>query len=68
MKGPFARYEHEHRFVAAQGGTLMVDTWEHVAPGGVLGRLADALFLERHVRRILESRGEAIRRAAERSD
>jgi hypothetical protein len=34
----------------------MVDEWEHRAPLGWLGLLADFLFLERHMKRILEMR------------
>lgn len=65
VTGPFARYEHTHTFVAHDGGTLMSDAWRHVAPLGPLGRLADLLFLERHMRRTLEMRAASIKSEAE---
>jgi ligand-binding SRPBCC domain-containing protein len=64
--GPFASFRHRHEFVAKDGGTLIVDDWTYVAPLGLLGRLADVLFLERHMRRLLEARNAAIREEAER--
>jgi ligand-binding SRPBCC domain-containing protein len=68
VTGPFARFRHEHRFEAANGGTLMIDEWTHVAPLGPLGRLADRLFLARMLRGLLAQRAAAIREAAERRD
>lgn len=66
VSGPFVRYRHTHTFVARDGGTLMIDDWRHTAPLGPLGALADALFLERHMRRTLELRAAAINAEAER--
>jgi len=65
VTGPFVRFEHRHMFLACDGGTLVIDAWTHVAPLGVLGRLADRVFLERHMRRQLESRNREIKRSAE---
>lgn len=65
ITGPFARYEHRHEFVETDGGTLMIDDWNHVAPLGRLGRLADALVLTRHLRQILEVRQRELKREAE---
>jgi ligand-binding SRPBCC domain-containing protein len=62
--GPFASFRHEHRFESTTGGTRMIDDWEHVAPLGVLGRLADRLFLERRMRALLVTRSVAIAREA----
>lgn len=63
--GPFASFRHEHRFEPTTGGTRMIDDWEHVAPLGILGRLADRLFLERRMRQLLAIRSAAVVRAAE---
>ena len=46
-RGAFHAFPHTHDFSAIPGGTLMVDTFRHTAPLGPLGRLADALSLER---------------------
>lgn len=38
----------------------MIDEWTHTAPLGLLGRLADALFLAAYLRRMLEQRNAAL--------
>ena len=63
--GPFARFEHTHTFGSMAGGTLMTDDWDHTSPFGPLGRLADRLFLGRHMRRLLETRNAALKAEAE---
>jgi len=66
--GPFRSFHHRHTFRAVPGGTLMIDDWEHEAPFGPLGRLADRLVLGRYMRRLLETRNAALRREAEARD
>ncbi|MEN9710129.1 MAG: hypothetical protein RL441_121 [Actinomycetota bacterium] len=56
VSGPFRRWWHEHRFEVADGGTLMVDVAEYSSPLGPIGRLVDALFLERYMTRLLKQR------------
>ncbi|WP_224366962.1 SRPBCC family protein [Hyalangium versicolor] len=68
VHGPFASFEHRHRFEPVEGGTRMVDEWEHRAPLGWLGRVADWLFLSRHMVRLLETRNLALKREAEQGD
>jgi ligand-binding SRPBCC domain-containing protein len=65
VRGPFHAFRHEHRFETVPTGTLMVDDWEHVAPFGPLGRLADRLVLERHMRALLEARNQTLKTEAE---
>ncbi|HJU83104.1 MAG TPA: SRPBCC family protein [Holophagaceae bacterium] len=65
VRGPFRSFRHQHRFESVPGGTLMVDEWVHVAPLGLLGRIADRLFLDRHVRRLLETRNGVLSLEAE---
>jgi ligand-binding SRPBCC domain-containing protein len=65
-RGPFASFRHEHRFESLPGGgTRMRDRWEHSAPLGPLGWLADRVVLARHMRRLLETRNAALKREAE---
>jgi hypothetical protein len=45
-----------------------VDVWEHRAPLGVLGWLADHLFLARYMKRVLEARNTALKQEAERME
>ena len=65
VRGPFASFRHEHRFESIAGGTRMVDDWQHVAPLGPLGWIADRVALERHMRGLLESRNRALKAEAE---
>jgi ligand-binding SRPBCC domain-containing protein len=65
VSGPFASFRHEHRFEAIPDGTRMIDQWHHVAPFGVLGRIADRLLLERHLRRLLLVRNATLKAEAE---
>lgn len=48
--GVFRWLRHVHEFAEMDGGTLMIDTLEWEAPLGFVGRLADAVFLESHMR------------------
>ncbi|HEY8076044.1 MAG TPA: SRPBCC family protein [Labilithrix sp.] len=65
VRGAFASFEHVHEFVPSEGGTTMIDTFTYRAPLGPLGRVADVLFLERHMRRFLVERANALREALE---
>ena len=65
VAGPFKRFVHDHLFEPAGAGTLMRDVFDYEAPCAGLGRLADRLFLRRHMLRLLEERNAAIKRAAE---
>jgi len=50
VRGPFARWEHRHRFLEEDGGTLVEDRVTYRLPLGVLGRLAHALLVRRQLR------------------
>jgi ligand-binding SRPBCC domain-containing protein len=67
VAGPFARFHHEHRFETTPGGTRMTDVWMHRSPFGVLGLVADRLFLDAHMRKLLSVRNAALKTAAERT-
>jgi ligand-binding SRPBCC domain-containing protein len=62
--GPFAWFRHEHRFETASSGTRMIDDWEHAAPFGVLGWMADRLVLGPLLGRLLARRAAALAREA----
>lgn len=64
-RGPFARWRHAHRFEPSGDGTVMRDLADFASPLGPLGRLADALFLERFMTRLLVAQNSFIREAAE---
>ncbi len=63
-QGPFEYFTHRHQFREFQGGTLMIDDFAYASPLGILGRIADALFLERYMRNLLLERARVIKALA----
>lgn len=66
VRGPFARFRHEHRFDTIDGGTHMTDVIDFVAPVGPIGRLVDRLVLERYLTKLIVERNAHLKSAAER--
>jgi ligand-binding SRPBCC domain-containing protein len=67
VRGAFAGFDHDHLFEYSGGVTTMKDVFDYRSPLGLLGRLADVLFLKRYLTRLLRARAETVRRAAEAS-
>jgi len=65
VQGAFKEIKHAHEFLSRADGTLMIDIFHYSAPLGVLGRLADLLFLKRYMRHLLLPRHQHIKQAAE---
>lgn len=65
VKGIFQRFSHEHRFQAQENGCLMIDRFDYTSPLGFIGSLADRMFLERYLERLLRVRNQAIKVLAE---
>lgn len=65
VEGPFAAYRHEHRFQESANGTRMIDVVDFNAPFGLLGKVADAIFVTAFLRRLLTSRNNLIKLKAE---
>ena len=51
--------------VKQNGITIMVDFFDYVSPFGILGRLADNLFLEKYMRNLLSERNRVVKEFAE---
>jgi ligand-binding SRPBCC domain-containing protein len=68
VSGAFKRFDHDHHFVADGQGTVMTDTFDYTAPLGLLGRLADGMFLKRYMRNLLSQRNQIIKRVGESGD
>lgn len=66
--GAFARFDHDHVFEEINGATLMKDIFDYDSPLGLLGRIADRLFLENHMRRLLVERNRMLKVTAEGSN
>ena len=67
QRGAFASFHHRHEFTQCEDETLMRDTVVWKSPLGILGRVADALFLKRHLANFLRERNALLKRAAESS-
>ncbi len=64
--GPFALWEHEHRFEAlGPNRSRLVDTITYTPPLGPLGRLADALFIRRQLIQMFAHRHRLTKEALE---
>jgi ligand-binding SRPBCC domain-containing protein len=62
LNGPYHCWWHEHRFIAdGPSRTIMEDRVLYTPPLGVLGRIANHLFIKRALRGIFRFRSDAIR-------
>jgi ligand-binding SRPBCC domain-containing protein len=52
VRGPYARWEHRHLFLAESGGTTLEDRIVYRLPLGLLGNAAHALFVKRLLTRL----------------
>lgn len=68
VKGAFASFIHDHYFRRKGDKTLMEDVFTFSAPLGPLGLLAEWLFLEKYMTRLLEKRNGVIKELAESGD
>jgi ligand-binding SRPBCC domain-containing protein len=66
LSGPYALWNHEHSFAAAQAGTqagtMMRDRVSYALPLGPLGQLAHAISVKREVESIFDFRAKAMKR------
>lgn len=65
QKGAFASFKHEHFFTTTSRGTLVKDRFDYRSPLGILGKMANALFLKRYMHNFLYQRNLIIKRYAE---
>ncbi len=66
-RGTFRSMRHVHSFFENGLETIMRDDVTWVAPLGILGRIADAVFLERHMRWFVETKQRALKTIVEQS-
>ncbi|MCK0114653.1 SRPBCC family protein [Gelidibacter sp. F63206] len=65
VKGAFQKFKHEHHFMEFNGGTLMTDFFEYKSPFGILGKIADNLFLKKYMTELLTERNRIVKEFAE---
>ena len=65
VRGIFHRFDHDHFFSQQGNITVMRDVFDFQSPLGILGRMADQLFLIRYLRSLLKTRNNMIKTVAE---
>ena len=65
VSGAFKSFKHEHIFVFEGGKTIMTDKFWFKSPFGVLGRLANNLFLKNYMMTLLKTRNQYLKDKAE---
>ena len=65
VQGAFKSFKHEHHFQETAGITTMMDTFVYASPLGLVGKLADTLFLEQYMTQLLAKRNEVVKEFAE---
>jgi len=65
VKGAFKEFKHEHQFTELNGGTLMIDFFDYKSPFGILGKIADKLFLKKYMTGLLSERNRVVKQFAE---
>jgi len=65
VKGAFKSFQHVHQFEPAGNGTNMIDIFSYTSPLGILGKIADYLFLKKYMKELLINRNTIIKEYAE---
>lgn len=65
LQGAFKSFRHEHHFAVKANGTEMMDVFDYQSPLGILGRLADTIFLQQYMTNLLANRNQIIKEFAE---
>ena len=68
VRGAFRRFDHDHFFTPRGEITVMRDLFDFQSPFGLLGSLADRIFLIDYMRRLLLARHALIKTVAETED
>lgn len=63
--GAFKSFRHEHIFKEESNKTIMIDKFHFESPLGILGKIANTLFLKRYMKKLLNTRGEFLKMRAE---
>ncbi len=58
--GPYSMWHHQHKIETIDGGVLMTDIVSYQPPFGVLGVLANHLFIQNQLKQIFDFRTNAL--------
>lgn len=64
-EGKFKSFKHEHFFEEKNGITTMTDRMQYETPFGLLGKIFDSLFLEKHLHAFLIARNTVLKELSE---
>lgn len=62
LKGPYSLWRHTHIFVECNGGTLMTDEVLYSIPYGILGEIAQKIYVKRELDNIFSFREKTIKK------
>tara|TARA_R110002049_G_scaffold30211_3_gene102742 strand:- start:9286 stop:9600 length:315 start_codon:yes stop_codon:yes gene_type:complete len=65
VKGVFKSFRHEHYLQEVKGKVIVKDVFYYESPLGILGKIADFLFLEKYMITFLKDRNLVIKDFAE---
>ncbi len=65
LKGAFKSMKHTHRFKENGNATLMLDSFNFESPFGVLGNIANLLFLKNYMKTFLVNKNLVLKNVAE---
>lgn len=65
VDGAFHSFKHEHHFIQEEERVIMKDIFTYKSPLGVLGKVADVLFLKKYTYNLLVVRNEVVKQYAE---
>ncbi|RAJ12000.1 SRPBCC family protein [Olleya aquimaris] len=65
VSGAFKSFKHEHIFITEDDKTIMIDKFYFESPLGLLGKLANVLFLKRYMTNLLKTRNQFLKVEAE---
>lgn len=68
VQGPFRRFDHDHLFETKANKTIMTDIFDYESPFGIVGIVADKIFLEKYMTNLLLKRNELLKKAAEKPE
>lgn len=64
-KGAFKSMVHKHSFKNDNEGTIMTDHFRYSSPLGVLGKMADMIFLKNYMTNFLKNKNTELKKVAE---
>ena len=59
-RGPFSNWTHSHIFKEKNGGTIIIDQIDYSIPFGLIGGIANYIFVEKDLGYIFDYREKAI--------